>query len=273
MLADELSHVLRRDPAWLLIAGLVESVLFFQPLQPLGAAAAAGNRRVHLRRLERAADRAARWRCLPDRGRGLGGAGAAAAAGAGHGPRGSDLARRVHRLLDGGPRRSSTAPRWLAALWPAVLRPWWRARRRSAARRAATRTTTSGPARRRGRCPRCRRPCRPHRSRPLRLGRRCPRPGLRRPCRPRRGPVTAAVTRSGRFDVKVDRCGQSRGRPPRRRRRRLARRSRRRRKRPARRSRRRRRPARWLRRRARRRRRPAGRSRRRRRRPASTSGS
>ena len=37
LLAHELAHVLRRDPAWRLVALLVERVLFFQPLNRLAS--------------------------------------------------------------------------------------------------------------------------------------------------------------------------------------------------------------------------------------------
>ncbi|MCA9705782.1 MAG: hypothetical protein KDK70_08035 [Myxococcales bacterium] len=112
LLAHELAHVLRRDPAWRVIALLVERVLFFQPLNRLASA-----------RLAQTAeylcdDWAARHtqqplalaRCLTEIATWVARPGPVAATMAG--PR-SILGRRVHRLLQ--PVGERARPPWLAA--------------------------------------------------------------------------------------------------------------------------------------------------------------
>ncbi len=112
LLAHELAHVLRRDPAWRLLGLLVRRVLFFQPLNHLTTA-----------RLSQTAeylcdDWAARHTrqplalasCLTEIATWVAQPGPVAAGMAG--PR-SILGRRVHRLLS--PGRSSRRPVWLRA--------------------------------------------------------------------------------------------------------------------------------------------------------------
>ena len=112
LLAHELAHVLRRDPAWRLVALLVERVFFFQPLNRLAS-----------RRLAQSAeylcdDWAARHThqplalasCLTEIATWVARPGPVAATMAG--PR-SILGRRVQRLLQPAP--ASTRPWWLGA--------------------------------------------------------------------------------------------------------------------------------------------------------------
>ncbi|MCX4244292.1 M56 family metallopeptidase [Paraliomyxa miuraensis] len=112
LLAHELAHVLRHDPAWRLVALLVERVFFFQPLNRLAS-----------RRIAQAAeylcdDWAARHTqqplalasCLTEIATWVARPGPVAATMAG--PR-SILGRRVQRLLQPGPAR--TRPWWLSA--------------------------------------------------------------------------------------------------------------------------------------------------------------
>ncbi|PCC74630.1 M56 family metallopeptidase [Nannocystis exedens] len=123
MLAHELAHVLRRDPAWQMLAAFVESLLFFQPLN-----------RVARRGMQEAAeelcdDWAVRHtgselhlaRCLSEVAAWPGHRDMSAFASpmAGHA---SQLVRRVQRLLDVHLRdRGLWARRWRVALGAALL--------------------------------------------------------------------------------------------------------------------------------------------------------
>ncbi|MEM9453067.1 MAG: M56 family metallopeptidase [Myxococcota bacterium] len=112
LLAHELAHVLRRDPAWRVLALLVERVLFFQPLNRL-AAARLGQTAEYL-----CDDWAARHTqqplalasCLTEIATWVARPGPVAATMAG--PR-SILGRRVHRLLQ--PSSERPRPPWLVA--------------------------------------------------------------------------------------------------------------------------------------------------------------
>jgi len=139
LLAHELAHLERRDPAWLLAARAIESLLFVQPLNRLA--------RVRLQEIaelrcdawavERTGDRTALARCLTEVAHWLtGGAGGAETAAwpppawsqlptmASSNPKGIGL--RVRRILEGPPatdrgdRSARSAHRWSLAL-PAVL--------------------------------------------------------------------------------------------------------------------------------------------------------
>lgn len=121
VLAHELCHVLRRDPAWLLFLGLVECVLFFQPL----------NRVLRLRLQEiseylcddfcvqRTGQPQALLHCLTEVASWvLGDRDALPVPGmAGT----SMLSRRVHRLLDQAQGGARAVPRWLLPAGVAVL--------------------------------------------------------------------------------------------------------------------------------------------------------
>lgn len=115
VVAHELAHLARRDPAWLLVARAVERLFFFQPL----------NRLARRRLLEISEYRCDDWaaartgrplslaRCLTE-------VAAWRVGAAGRLPvpaiaDGSSLGRRVRRLLDGG-EADRPAPRWLKPL-------------------------------------------------------------------------------------------------------------------------------------------------------------
>ena len=119
VLAHELGHVVRRDPAWLMAAAIIESVLFFQPLNRLA------RRRLRAEAEYLCDDWAAERtggvvlaRCLAEvagwvQGRAIP---AAVAGMAGHC---SQLVSRVERLLDGS---SGTRPvRWIVRCAAGVL--------------------------------------------------------------------------------------------------------------------------------------------------------
>ncbi len=126
ILAHEISHLRRHDPAWLAVGRVLETALFFQPLNRVarrrlqeiaeyrcddGAVALTG-RPVEL---ARCLTEVASWR-IPDASRmlvpGLWVPGMTTPAGSGGGRRaGSALAARVRRILAGGPRDAETLPR------------------------------------------------------------------------------------------------------------------------------------------------------------------
>lgn len=121
MLAHELAHVRRRDPVWLVIAGAIESLFFFQPLHRLA--------RIRLREIAeyRCDDWAARVtgeplslaRCLTQvAGWSLAPARALPAMGMAGGR--SGLSQRIRRLVERGGEGDSR-PRWLLPAAAAAL--------------------------------------------------------------------------------------------------------------------------------------------------------
>jgi beta-lactamase regulating signal transducer with metallopeptidase domain len=118
MLAHELAHLLRHDPAWLLVSGLIEAFFFFQPLNRVGR-----------RRLQETTEYLCdEWavrqtgrhltlaRCLAQVASWLE-SGRQPALIASMARLGSPLIRRIQKLVDGRHRKGSELPaRWRAAL-------------------------------------------------------------------------------------------------------------------------------------------------------------
>lgn len=119
LLAHELAHAIRRDPAWLGLCGLLETLLFLQPLNRLAR-----------RELQHAAEFLCDDWAVRVTGRALPLASCLTAVAQwivgerralpapGMVERGSGLRSRVERLLDGGP---ATAERWTALWTPSAL--------------------------------------------------------------------------------------------------------------------------------------------------------